>query len=63
MPQLNKKGEVVYKGAIDDWVQDLGKQKLTVSKHYLQDAINASLNNKEVTVKRTKAIGCLINDY
>ena len=60
---LNKNGELVYKGAIDDWVEDLGKQKLTVSKHYLQDAINASLNNKEVMVKRTKAIGCMINDY
>jgi hypothetical protein len=60
---LNKKCELVYKGAIDDWVQDLGTQKLTVSKHYLQDAIAASLNHKEVPVKRTKAIGCLINDY
>lgn len=60
---LNKNGELVYKGAIDDWVEDLGKQKLTVSKHYLQDAINASLKNKEVTIKRTKAIGCMINDY
>ena len=60
---LNNKGQIVYKGAIDDWVQDLGKQKLTVSKYYLQDAINASLSNKEVTVKRTKAYGCLINDY
>jgi hypothetical protein len=47
---------MVYKGAIDDWVQDLGKQKLTVSKYYLQDAINASLNNKEVTVKKNKSL-------
>lgn len=60
---LNNKGELVYSGAIDNWLQDLGKQKLTVSKHYLQDAISASLNNKPVPIKKTKAYGCLINDY
>jgi len=60
---LNQKGEMIYKGAIDDWVAGLGKQKLTISKHYLEDAIIAALNNKEVVVKRTRSYGCLINDY
>ncbi len=60
---LTKEGKKVYSGAIDDWVQELGKQKMNVSKHYLQDAIAASLDNKEVAVKKTTAYGCLINDY
>lgn len=60
---LNKEGEMVYSGAIDDWVQDVGIHKANVAKHYLQDAIAASLTNKEVPVKKTTAYGCLINDY
>jgi hypothetical protein len=60
---LDKNDEMIYKGAIDDWVQDLGKQKLTVSKHYLQDAIESFLHHKPVAVKETKAYGCFINDY
>jgi thiol-disulfide isomerase/thioredoxin len=60
---LNNQGEIIYCGAIDDWMEGLGKQKINVSKHYLQDAITSSLNNKEVVVKKTKAYGCLINDY
>ena len=60
---LDKNDEMIYKGAIDDWVQDLGKQKLNVSKHYLQDAIEAFLHHKPVAIKETKAYGCFINDY
>ena len=60
---LNRNGEMMYSGAIDDWIQELGKQKPKASKHYLQDAISACLSNKNVPVKRTMATGCLINDY
>ena len=60
---LNKNGEMIYSGAIDDWVQELGKQKPKPSKHYLQDAIDAGLSNKDVAIKKTIAYGCRINDY
>ncbi len=60
---LNGNGQTIYSGAIDDWIQELGKQKAKASKHYLQDAIVAGLNNKNVAVKKTIAYGCLINDY
>lgn len=60
---VNNKGQRMYTGAIDDWAQGWGQQKLIVSKHYLQDAIAASLSNKEIAVKKTTAYGCLINDY
>ncbi len=36
---LNGNGEMIYSGAIDDWIQELGKQKLKASRYYLQDAI------------------------
>ena len=60
---LNRSGEMIYSGAIDDWIQELGKQKSKASKHYLQDAIAAGLSNKNIAVKKTIAYGCLINDY
>jgi peroxiredoxin len=60
---LNDKNQLVYKGAIDDWAVALGKQRITTSKYYLRDALQQSLTNKTVLIKRTKAVGCRINDY
>ena len=56
-------GVIVYSGAIDDWVQGLGKKRIKASKHYLQDAIRQSLRYEQVKIKTTKAFGCKINDY
>ena len=60
---LGPKDELLYKGAIDNLLQDLGKRRLKATKNYLQDAIEASLHNKVVPVNQTKAVGCLINDF
>ena len=59
---IDDKGNLIYTGAIDDWVQGLGKKKLKASKNYLSDAIEQSLRSEEVKVKKTKAFGCKIND-
>ena len=51
------KGNVVkYIGAIDDNYQDAN----AVKNKYVEDAVNALLNGKDVNVKETKAIGCSI---
>jgi thioredoxin-related protein len=60
---LNKKGELIYRGAIDDWVEKLGQKKVKARVHYLEDAIKAYLDNKSVRVKSTKPVGCLINEF
>ena len=60
---LNKKGELVYRGAIDDWVEKLGQKKVKARVHYLEDAIKAYLENKSVPVKKTPPVGCLINEF
>ncbi len=52
----NDKYQVVYIGAIDNNPKEPEK----VTKTYIEDAINAVLNNKEVPVKQSKAIGCTI---
>ncbi len=48
--------EVAYIGAIDDNTEDAGNVKHT----YVEDAVNALLNGKNVSVPETKAVGCTI---
>ncbi len=60
---LNDKNVLVYKGAVDDLLTGLGKRKIKAANEYLKNAIVQSLENKEVSIKRTKAVGCKINDY
>lgn len=60
---LTKTGHLVYRGAIDDWVQALGQKKAKAQKHYLEEAISRRLQKKEVPVKQTTPIGCLINEF
>ena len=48
--------EVDYTGAIDDNTEDPS----AVKNHYVEDAVNALLEGKDVVVKDTKAIGCTI---
>jgi hypothetical protein len=60
---LDKNKVLIYKGAIDDLLQKLGKQKLKASAFYLQDAIENTLQKKQVEIKRTTAVGCKLNDY
>lgn len=47
---------VKYIGAIDDNYEDAK----AVKEKYVENAVNALLSNKEITVKETKAIGCSI---
>ncbi|MDI1256140.1 MAG: thioredoxin family protein [Flavobacterium sp.] len=55
--QKTEKGNIVkYIGAIDDNYED----ESAVKEKYLENAVDALLNNKEIKVKETKAIGCSI---
>ncbi len=55
--QKTSKGNVVkYIGAIDDNYED----EAAVKQKYVENAVNALLSGKEVSVKETKAIGCSI---
>jgi hypothetical protein len=56
-------GKLVYSGAIDNWLTELGKKKQKPDKLFLQDAILNTLSGSPVTVPYVKAQGCLVNDY
>lgn len=59
---LDQNRQVIYSGAIDDWVVSLGKKKSKASIHYLEDAVFASMHHQPVPIDKTKPIGCRIND-
>jgi thiol-disulfide isomerase/thioredoxin len=60
---MDNGGNLLYTGAIDDWVQGLGKKRTTALHYYVKDAIEQSLLHAEVTIKKTTAYGCRINDF
>ena len=51
---------ILYNGLIDDWIKELGRKRQHIDNNYLEDALSAHLNNKEIIKKETKAIGCII---
>jgi thiol-disulfide isomerase/thioredoxin len=52
--------QIQYQGAIDDWFIDWGKNRKQPEQFYLINAINSLLSNQTVWIKKTNAIGCLI---
>lgn len=51
---FNVSSKLVYKGAIDDNPTDAA----SVKQHYLKEAIDAMVTNKEISVKESRSIGC-----
>jgi thiol-disulfide isomerase/thioredoxin len=60
---INKEDKVIYRGAIDDWVTELGKQKLKVANEYLRQAVLQYKSQQPITTKYVAPKGCLINEY
>ena len=56
LEKTRKGNEVKYIGAIDDNYKDAAM----VNETYVEDAVDALLNNKEIETKETRAIGCTI---
>lgn len=56
LEKTEKGNEVKYIGAIDD----NSRNEREVKERFLENAVNALLEGKEITVKETKAIGCSI---
>jgi len=60
---ISRKNEVLYSGLIDNWAVSLGVQRTIVTRHYLKDAIDASLQHHPANPHSTRPVGCLINTY
>ena len=57
---IKNDNQILYHGAIDDWFYALGKNRKEATAHYLEDAINAAIQNKPILTAHVKAVGCLI---
>jgi len=53
---------VVYDGCIDDRYPKLGRKKIKAGRLYLKDAVTAALTGQKVDVRKTKPVGCLLED-
>ena len=57
---LDRDGKLAYRGAIDNaWIA-IGRRRPNAEKTYLADALQAALNEKRVSITRTKPVGCFI---
>ncbi len=59
---LGPNREILYQGRIDDLYAGLGKKRSRATRHDLREVLDAISQNKTVATKKTKAIGCLIQD-
>ena len=57
---LDNENNIIYSGAIDNWVVDLGSKRQVITEFYLQDALDAALLGKLPEIKKTKPVGCFI---
>jgi hypothetical protein len=57
---LDENLHLVYSGAIDDAAVDLTVKKQVVRNHYLKNAVDGLLNHQPSGVRKTKAVGCII---
>jgi len=57
---IDSRGEIRYRGRIDNFYAALGKPRQQVTVHDLRDALDAVLAGKPVPNQETKALGCYI---
>ncbi len=57
---VGKTGQLLYRGRIDDFYVDFGKQRYAPTTHDLRDALDAIISDRPVPNPVTKAIGCEI---
>lgn len=58
---LDPNGQIVYQGRIDNSYVAIGKRRRVVTNHDLSDALSDLLQEQEIKIPQTEAIGCFIN--
>jgi thiol-disulfide isomerase/thioredoxin len=57
---IDSSATILYQGMMDDRILALGSYKQQWDEYYLVDAIEATLAGKEVVLKKTEPIGCVL---
>ncbi len=58
---IHNKGEVLYRGRINDLFADFGKKRSKPTSEDLRNALASIRNSQPVIVTQTQAVGCRIN--
>jgi peroxiredoxin len=53
---------IQYQGRIDNLYADLGKKRSAATQHDLREALEAISKKRPIKTKKTKAVGCLIQE-
>jgi len=56
---LDRDGQLVYRGAIDNAWEAIGRRRPKAERAFLADAITAAIDGQPVSVAETKPVGCL----
>ena len=57
---IDSSATILYQGMMDDRILALGSYKQQWDEYYLVEAIEATLAGKEVVLKKTEPIGCVL---
>ena len=57
---IDARGQIRYRGRIDNFYTSLGKTRQVVTEHDLSNALDAVLSGRPVARAKTEAIGCFI---
>ncbi len=60
---LDRSGELVYSGRIDNRFVSVGRMRQVVTSHDLRDALNAISSGKPITNARTQSVGCVFEAW
>lgn len=58
---VDNKGDVLYRGKIDNRYENIGEKRAFATEYYLRDAILAFVGGREISIKETQAVGCIIS--
>ncbi|HEX8548966.1 MAG TPA: redoxin family protein [Cytophagaceae bacterium] len=59
---LDRNGQIVYSGAIDNWVVSLGNKRRVITENYLTENLRSLVKHNKIIYKNTIAIGCIIQN-
>lgn len=57
---IGENENVLYSGAIDNWFFELGRYRPVITSNYLIDAIESTRKGMVPKIRKTEAIGCII---
>ncbi len=57
---VNRTGQRLYSGRIDNWAYELGRKRKVITEHDLLNVLTAIQEGKSIKPYQTKAVGCFI---